>query len=107
MSKKLIDRFVDRFLACPLPQSVRADSCACNPHYPHQRTGTNLLTATEAKQVLEHVLGCLTAEEDDATRHVETIMGLQSALREVYAMAGEDPQLSKIINTALDEYQFP
>ena len=107
MSKELIDRFVDRFLACPLPQSVKADSCACNPHYRHQRTGTNLLTAAEAKQVLQHVLGCLTAEEEHTNRHIETIFGLQSALREVYALAGEDPQLSKIINTALDEYRFP
>jgi len=57
MTKPLIDQLVDRFLACPLPQSVKADSCACNPHYPHQRTGTNLLTATEAKEVLTAVLG--------------------------------------------------
>ena len=59
MTKPLIDQLVDRFLACPLPQSVKADSCACNPNYPHQRTGTNLLTATEAKEVLAKVLeGC-------------------------------------------------
>ena len=59
MAKPLIDQLVDCFLACPLPQSVRADSCACNPNYPHQRTGTNLLTATEAKEVLAKVLeGC-------------------------------------------------
>jgi len=56
MTKPLIDQLVDRFLACPLPDGVKADPCACNPHHPH-RTGTNLLTAVEAKQMLEQVLG--------------------------------------------------
>ncbi len=106
MSEALIDRLVQKFLTCPLPQSVKADPCACNPHHPH-RTGTNLLTATDAKEVLTQVLGCLTVEEDDSTRHLETILGLQSGLREVYALAGEDPQLSKIINTTLERYPFP
>lgn len=43
------------------------------------------------------------ANEDKADK----IQGLQSALKEVYALAGEDPQLSKIINTALEAYPFP
>jgi len=55
MTKPLIDQLVDRFLSCPLPEGVKADPCACNPNHPH-RTGTNLLTAAEAKRVLEHVL---------------------------------------------------
>lgn len=56
MTKPLIDQVVDRFLACPLPDGAKADPCACNPNHPH-RTGTNLLTAAEAKQMLVHALG--------------------------------------------------
>jgi len=47
---------VDRFLAWPLPKSVCSDLCATMPDYPHQRTGTNLLTAEEARQMLEAIL---------------------------------------------------
>jgi hypothetical protein len=46
---------VDRFLSWPLPVSVRADRCATEPGAPH-RTGTNLLTAGEAGDMLAHVL---------------------------------------------------
>lgn len=50
-----IDELVDRFLSWPLPESVCSDQCATIPGYPH-RVGTNLLTAKEAKQMIEHVL---------------------------------------------------
>lgn len=46
---------VTRFLNWPLPQSVLPDSCVMDRNYPN-RIGTNLLTATEARQMLEHVL---------------------------------------------------
>lgn len=45
---------VDRFLTWPLPFSVCADLCAT--HQSDGRTGTNLLTALEARAMLEHVL---------------------------------------------------
>ena len=51
---------VDRFLSWKLPPSVRPDECVLDQKYPH-RTGTNLLTADEAMQMLQHVvkeLGC-------------------------------------------------
>jgi hypothetical protein len=51
-----VDELVDAFLACPLPESVCSDKCACERGYPH-RTGTNLLTATEAKQMFEMIFG--------------------------------------------------
>lgn len=51
-----INEMVNRFLSWPLPKSVCADPCASNPDYPH-RSGTNLLNALEARQMLEHVLG--------------------------------------------------
>ena len=46
---------VDRFLQWPLPNSVCADLCATKQG--PGRIGTNLLTATEAKQMLEFVIG--------------------------------------------------
>lgn len=51
----IIDDLVNAFLACPLPESVCADKCACERGYPH-RSGTNLLTAAEAKQMFEYIL---------------------------------------------------
>jgi hypothetical protein len=49
-----------RFLTWPLPDSVCADSCACEPGKGHrrgiQRMGTHLLSDTEARAMLEHVL---------------------------------------------------
>lgn len=46
---------IERFLTWPLPESVCADLCATQRGRPH-RTGTNLLSADEARQMLEHVL---------------------------------------------------
>jgi hypothetical protein len=46
---------IDRFLNWPLPDSVCSDTCASTPGYPH-RTGTTLLSAVEAEQMLRYVL---------------------------------------------------
>lgn len=51
------DEMVNRFLSWPLPKSVAADRCATKENYPYPRSGTSLLTATEARKMLEHVLG--------------------------------------------------
>lgn len=52
---KVTEEMVQRFLSWPLPASVCADSCAMESGYSH-RTGTNLLTAEEARQMLEYLL---------------------------------------------------
>lgn len=49
------EEMVTRFLNWPLPKSVCCDSCCTDQNYPN-RVGTNLLTATEARQMLEFVL---------------------------------------------------
>ena len=59
-----IAALVDRFLSWPLPKSVAADLCATDANYPHPRCGTNLLTADEARQMLEHVLAAHPAMKD-------------------------------------------
>lgn len=58
-----INQLVERFLSWPLPKSVCADPCASNPDYPG-RSGTNLLNADEARQMLEHVLGPATPVQE-------------------------------------------
>lgn len=50
-----VDELVNRFLAWPLPESVCADRCATEHGYPH-RSGTHLLNADEARQMIEHLL---------------------------------------------------
>ena len=52
MNTKL-DQLVNRFLAWPVPADVHPDGTPGQPG----RTGTNLLSAPQAKQMLEHVLG--------------------------------------------------
>lgn len=49
---------VDRFLSWPLPESVCADLVATMPGRRY-RTGTNLLSAIEARQMLIYVLASL------------------------------------------------
>ena len=53
-----ITKLVSAFLAWPLPASVRSDDCVTMRGYPH-RTGTNLLTAGEAKRMLEYLFAQL------------------------------------------------
>lgn len=52
MTTKL-DQLVNRFLTWPVPADVYPDGTPGQPG----RTGTNLLTAEQAKQMLAHVLG--------------------------------------------------
>lgn len=52
-----IKELVDRFLAWSLPQSVCSDACVTDSKYPFPRSGTSLLTADEAKQMIEYLLG--------------------------------------------------
>ena len=61
----MIDNLVTRFLTWPLPDDVCADSCASVQGYPN-RSGTNLLTAAQAKQMLTHVLAGVATAEDAA-----------------------------------------
>ena len=55
MSDLHLQTLAERFCATPLPDSVCADPCASIHGYPN-RTGTNLLSVIEAKQVLKRVL---------------------------------------------------
>ncbi len=48
-----VDTLVDRFLTWPVPADVYPDGTPGQPG----RTGTNLLSAPQAKAMLQHVLG--------------------------------------------------
>lgn len=50
----LIGKLVNRFLAWPLPESVCSDLCVTRQGDKH-RSGTNLLTEGEARQMFEYV----------------------------------------------------
>ena len=54
ITDEAIAGLVDKFLAWPLPSSVSSDQCTTVRGYPH-RSGTNLLTATEARQMFEYL----------------------------------------------------
>lgn len=47
---------VNRFLMWPLPQTVCSDTCVTDSKYRFPRSGTNLLSADEARQMIEHLL---------------------------------------------------
>ena len=57
--RDIVDVLVDRFLQWKLPDSVCSDLCATDREYakrfPGTRCGTNLLTADEARQMIEHL----------------------------------------------------
>lgn len=57
-----IKELADLFLAWPLPESVCSDHCVTVSGYPHQRSGTNLLTAAEARKMLEYLFANSTPE---------------------------------------------
>ena len=50
---------IDRFLAWRLPASVCSDLCVTDRDYKFPRSGTNLLTADEARQMLDYLLGAV------------------------------------------------
>lgn len=54
-ARKVTNAMVDRFLSWPLPESVCSDLCVTKSGEA-DRIGTQLLTADEARAMLEHVL---------------------------------------------------
>lgn len=50
-------KFAERLCAAPLPTSVAVDLVAIDNEYHGTRTGTNLLTVSEAEEMLKHVIG--------------------------------------------------
>lgn len=67
-------QLANRFCAWPLPADVCADLCATDSNYPHARHGTNLLTISQAEQMLRYVL----AGEADYRAYAEQVDGKEA-----------------------------
>lgn len=101
--KKQMDAIVSRFLAWKLPKTFSPD-CWISFNLPKENydrpgfwpVGTNLLTADEARTMLEHVLdvtfipdwSLLEATQASLREHMALARGLRDALQ---AIAGMDP----------------
>ena len=66
-----MDKIVEKFLKWPLPSSVCCDFCATKPGVTY-RSGTNLLSATEAKQMFEYILDI---NKEEPTNKIEFHIG--------------------------------
>ena len=87
-----IDELVNRFLTWPVPADVYPDGTPGQPG----RIGTNLLTADQAKQMLEHILG-------DAPPH--EAQQLPTPFSEAQARAAERGEtVTDLIRRALRRY---
>lgn len=55
--EQLIALLAERFVGWPLPKSVCSDLCASDPNYAFPRSGTNLLSVEEARQMVTYLFG--------------------------------------------------
>ena len=110
MNKPLIDQMVDRFLGWKIPADFSPDcGIAFTPIPNASPVGTNLLTAVQAKAMLEHVLGdtlcrfyradgtfeVLASPEDVTKRRIECAKTIQ-------AMANQIAKARDIVLTSPD-----
>lgn len=92
---KVTEDLVNRFLAWPVPASVHPDGTPGQPG----RTGTNLLTAIEARAMLEHVLAPVQPTAlnhrdtfnlfDEQTARMERVIYIAGALGDGHDLADE------------------
>jgi len=90
-----INRIVSRFLSWPVPRSVCCDSCMTDANYEHPRYGTNILTATEAKDMLQYILA-----EDGYVSLEKDIRGdVENAVKQLHVLTVDD-----FVNHAVRHY---
>lgn len=101
MTTKL-DELVNRFLTWPVPADVYPDGTPGQPG----RSGTNLLTAQQAKDMLTHVLGDVLAEAAKSERravafgdivHTQTLAMRAAVVDGV--LSGPEAGMAWILNT--------
>lgn len=95
----LITEMTDRFLSWKLPKSVSSDSCVTDRNYAHDRYGTNLLTADEARKMLEHVVTPFLRASAPREQSEGVVVS-----REVYDAA---IALVPLLEEGWDEYDLP
>jgi len=86
----LLDQLAERFCTTPLPASVCADPIATEHNPKTPRTGTNLLTVREAREVLRYVLKPIT-ELPGATEDLDESL-------QAFAIKTEANQLARIFS---------
>ena len=101
------DQLVDKFLRWPLPASVCSDQCATIPGYPN-RSGTHLLSADEARQMIEHLLGPKVAPPPRGNtmgwRSFNEDTGWEWTLQHP-VVSGETPDATGIVRMTLSEFR--
>lgn len=100
MKEKELAVLVNAFLAWPLPDDVCADAVACKPGAPY-RTGTNLLTAAQARAMFEHCLALVGADELS-----DEICLTANQVRELVALAKEGGPVSDSDLTLIERKEF-
>ena len=84
MIDEQMNEMAEAFLRWSLPEDVCADAIACTPRAPH-RTGTNLLTARQAVEMIKFVCGpelaVMHAEARDAKARIAGLEASNAALR--------------------------
>ena len=95
--EKLIRELTDAFLQWPLPQSVCADLCATDPKYKN-RSGTNLLTFTEAKAMMDQVVMPVLAEKVETWKQtaLDAQADLEAAEQQLLALAEPEARIADL-----------
>ena len=96
MDKAKMSKMVDRFLSWPLPKDFSPDggivfknSPDARGYAPYQPIGTNLLTAEQARGMIEHILGGEYEElQADNLRLSNLVTKFDTALRTIATEAG-------------------
>jgi hypothetical protein len=86
---QLINDLADDFCRTPLPESVCADRIACE-HGAKNRSGTNLLTVVEARQVLDAII----------RPRIAPLLTEHAALTNMCKGSNEDARVLKLLVTA-------
>ena len=90
-------QLTDAFLRWPLPPGVRADLCACDPDYKN-RSGTNLLTFTEAKVMMDQVVMPVLAEKVETWKQtaLDAQADLEAAEQQLLALAEPEARIADL-----------
>ena len=106
-------RFIDQPQYHNWTQEEKEDTCERERHLVRPGPTDNAICYCQDPQVAEWIADRLNLAakleqmtEDMQQDRVDVIQDLCDALRSVYAIAGEDEQISNIVNSALEKHDF-
>lgn len=87
----LLTELIARFLSWELPKTVSSDLCVTDRSYPHSRFGTSLLTADEARKMIEHLFAhpMLRQLERDRAELIEAVQRARASFVSAYLRGAE------------------